>query len=68
MDLICPVCAEPVDNDYFHDLVDDGTFSSYREAAAAFRRSGCEGIGIPRATSSSTSTPGACAAGNSLSE
>lgn len=45
MDLICPVCAEPVDNDYFHDLVDDGTFSSYREAAAAFRRSGCEGIG-----------------------
>ena len=42
MDIYCPVCAEPWDNDCLHDAVDDGDFDSYNDSAGAFRKSGCK--------------------------
>lgn len=45
MDLICGECAEPVDNDYLHDLVEEGMYDTYSNAAAAFRSKGCEALG-----------------------
>jgi hypothetical protein len=45
MDLICGKCAEPTDNDCLHDLVADGMYDTYSDAAAAFRQKGCEALG-----------------------
>lgn len=42
MDIKCPKCGEPVDADELHDVVG----KTYREALAAFRESGCAGIGF----------------------
>ena len=51
MDMICPRCTEPWDNDSLHEEVetrtsygltnDDGTSADYRQVAAEFRRYGC---------------------------
>lgn len=46
MDLICPKCAEPTDNDSLHDAVEEALFQNYREAAAAFRSEGCTALGF----------------------
>lgn len=44
MDLLCPKCSEPWDNDTFHDVAED-TGSTYTKVAADFRRRGCEALG-----------------------
>ena len=44
MDLYCPRCADPVDNDYFHEVAEE-TGTTYREVAGAFRSKGCEALG-----------------------
>jgi len=44
MDMLCPKCAEPWDNDEFHDVASENQ-STYSELAADFRRRGCEALG-----------------------
>jgi hypothetical protein len=44
MDLYCPRCAEPWDNDTLHDVAGE-LGSSYRAVAADFRRRGCAALG-----------------------
>lgn len=44
MDLLCPRCAEPWDNDTIHDRATE-TGSTYREVATEFRATGCEALG-----------------------
>lgn len=44
MDLICPVCAEPTDNDELHVEVEENNYPNYAAAAAAFRSKGCEAL------------------------
>lgn len=41
MDIYCSQCAEPLDNDELHVLVEEGQFKTYAEAATAFRAHGC---------------------------
>ena len=41
MDIPCPRCGEPWDNDSLHDLVEDDEFQTYQDAYAAYRRKGC---------------------------
>lgn len=47
MDIYCPKsgCAEPVDNDYLHDLVEEGKYPDYTAALHAFQQKGCEALG-----------------------
>lgn len=45
MDLYCGICSEPFDNDSLHDIVDEGRYGSYAEAASAFRSKGCAAFG-----------------------
>lgn len=49
MDLICPVCREPWDNDCLHDRVEElkeeGRSTTYSAVARDFRRRGCEALG-----------------------
>lgn len=40
MDLLCPKCLEPWDNDTFHDVAAE-TGSTYAEIARRFRTEGC---------------------------
>lgn len=43
MDIYCPVCREPWDNDELHFVAEErGT--SYKDVAADFRRRGCEAL------------------------
>lgn len=44
MDLYCPKCGEPYDNDEFHFIAEENG-TSYKEVAADFRIRGCEAIG-----------------------
>jgi len=44
MDLYCPKCAEPVDNDEFHERADE-IDSTYSKVAADFRANGCSALG-----------------------
>lgn len=44
MDLYCPKCAEPWDNDSIHDRAKE-IGSSYKLVAAQFRGTGCEALG-----------------------
>lgn len=44
MDIRCPKCAEPIDNDELHYIADDMS-TTYRELASAFRTDGCAAIG-----------------------
>lgn len=46
MDVYCPKCGEPVDNDEFHDAA-EAQSSSYKKVVAAFQRRGCEALGFP---------------------
>lgn len=41
MDILCPVCGEPWDNDSLHEVVSEGTFADYKTAAREFRTRGC---------------------------
>lgn len=47
MDLYCPICLEPWDNDTLHDVADEAAFDndterdSYAKVAALFRTKGC---------------------------
>ena len=41
MDVPCVRCGEKWDNDEIHELVEDGDYSNYDEAARAYRRKGC---------------------------
>lgn len=44
MDVYCPKCAEPIDNDTIHDTAEEwGT--TYSKIAAEFRVKGCEAVG-----------------------
>lgn len=43
MDLYCPVCSEPWENDTFHELAPE-LHLTYAEVAADFRRRGCEAL------------------------
>ena len=44
MDLRCPRCAEPTDNDELHELVRDGQYHNYKEALRAFQSEGCVAV------------------------
>jgi hypothetical protein len=44
MDLYCPKCGEPWDNDEFHDVAAE-IDSTYAKVAADFRSRGCEALG-----------------------
>lgn len=46
MDLYCPKCSEPWDNDSIHQEVEDrGGNATYHAVAAEFRARGCEALG-----------------------
>ena len=44
MDIYCPKCGEPWDNDTLHDVAEE-TDSTYAKVSAEFRKIGCEAIG-----------------------
>lgn len=44
MDINCPKCAEPTDNDELHEAVAAGDFANYKEALHAFQSQGCEAL------------------------
>lgn len=44
MDLLCPICLEPWDNDTFHEVAQE-TDSTYQAVTTRFRRSGCGALG-----------------------
>jgi hypothetical protein len=44
MDLYCPKCGEPWENDTFHEVADEKGMT-YQEVAAEFRINGCEAVG-----------------------
>ena len=44
MDLICPKCGEPWDNDCFHDVADDMD-STYTQVVSSFKKQGCQALG-----------------------
>ena len=48
MDIYCPKsgCGEPLDNDYLHDVVDEGLHPDYRAALRAFQSQGCTAVGL----------------------
>lgn len=41
MDMICPICREPWDNDELHEAVAEGKYPNYDAAYKAFRTKGC---------------------------
>jgi hypothetical protein len=55
MDILCPVCAEPVDNDELHSYAKE-IESTYRAVAADYRKRGCEAIGMKHNTTNSPSS------------
>ena len=49
MDLYCPLCAEPIDMDYIHDVVDDrrstgDTVATFDTVYRSFIRRGCPAV------------------------
>lgn len=44
MDIYCPLCGEPWDNDTLHEVAQE-EHSTYREVARAFRQTGCAALG-----------------------
>ena len=50
MDIYCPKCGEPVDNDYIHEYVAElgmpKTEASYNKLAAKYRSKGCVALGM----------------------
>jgi hypothetical protein len=53
MDIFCPICAEPVDNDELHVYAKD-IDSTYRLVAADYRKRGCTAIGMKHTPNSSS--------------
>ena len=53
MDIFCPICAEPVDNDELHSYAKE-IESTYRAVAADYRKRGCKAIGMKHSTNSSS--------------
>lgn len=53
MDIFCPICAEPVDNDELHIYAKE-IESTYRAVAADYRERGCEAIGMKHTVNSSS--------------
>lgn len=51
MDLYCPKCGEPVDNDEFH-LIAEEDGSTYQKVLRAFQLKGCEAVGLSCSTPS----------------
>lgn len=45
MDILCPTCGEPWDNDELHDVADEQD-RTYAEVAANFRVRGCVVFGL----------------------
>jgi hypothetical protein len=50
MDIYCPRCAEPWDNDMFHEVAEErtqeeGTKVTYRQVVADFQARGCIALG-----------------------
>jgi hypothetical protein len=43
MDIYCPVCAEPIDNDELHAVAEEQE-RTYTEVAADFRKRGCRAL------------------------
>lgn len=52
MDILCPICAEPVDNDELHTYAEE-IDSTYRAVAADYRKRGCKAIGMKHNANSS---------------
>jgi hypothetical protein len=52
MDILCPVCAEPVDNDELHIYAKE-IDSTYQAVAADYRKRGCKAIGMKHTANSS---------------
>lgn len=44
MDMLCPVCAEPYDNDFFHEMGDE-LGMTYQALTRLFMQKGCEALG-----------------------
>jgi hypothetical protein len=53
MDILCPVCAEPVDNDELHIYAEE-IDSTYQAVAADYRKRGCKAIGMKHTANSSS--------------
>ena len=51
MDILCPICAEPVDNDELHSYAKE-IESTYHAVAADYRKRGCKAIGMKHSTNS----------------
>jgi len=51
MDILCPICAEPVDNDELHSYAKE-IESTYQAVAADYRKRGCKAIGMKHSTNS----------------
>lgn len=45
MDVLCPVCGEPWDNDMLHDVAKEGK-TSYEVVASNFRTTGCDALAV----------------------
>lgn len=43
MDIYCPTCGEPFDNDTLHEVAEEMD-STYAKVAADFRRRGCKAL------------------------
>ncbi len=53
MDILCPICAEPVDNDELHIYAKE-IESTYRAVATDYRKRGCKAIGMKHNANSSS--------------
>jgi hypothetical protein len=53
MDILCPIYAEPVDNNELHSYAKE-IESTYQAVAAEYRRRGCKAIGMNHSTNSSS--------------
>lgn len=53
MNNLCPICAEPVDNDELHSYAKE-IESTYRAVAADYRQRGCKAIGMKHTSNSSS--------------
>ena len=53
MDLMCPKCGEPWDNDTFHEAAEEQD-KTYAQVTADFRSRGCVAIGWGKCSTPST--------------
>ena len=66
MDLLCPKCSEPWDNDTLHEMVEEGAFPNYDAAAKDFRKNGCETFGSSHNAALAKGRPFAAQAASAL--